>query len=137
MVTVADIMTSSPCTVEPDTPLVEVVGIMKMQQCRQLPVITEEGQLVGIVTDRDVRLALNSPLTLHERQDDITLLRTVTAEACMTPDPLTIEASATAVQAAELLYRHKFGALPVVDGSEVVGIITISDLLKYMVEGQR
>jgi len=137
MVTVADLMTANPCAVSPETPLIDVLGMMKTHQCRQLPVVLETGELVGIITDRDVRLALNSPLTLHERTDDITLLQTVTVEACMTPDPLTVEPDTPAVKAAELLYRHKFGALPVVVEDKVVGIITVTDLLRYMVESNK
>ncbi|MBZ0276120.1 MAG: CBS domain-containing protein, partial [Anaerolineae bacterium] len=83
MLTVADIMTSNPITVERNTPLGEIIGLMKAHACRQLPVL-DEGKLIGIITDRDVRLAMNSPLTLRERAQDQALLNNVTAEACMT-----------------------------------------------------
>ncbi len=128
MLTVADIMTPRPITVSPSTALREVIGLMKSHGCRQLPVMEGE-RLVGIVTDRDVRLAMNSPLTLHERIEDETLLRSVTAGDCMTPDPMTIEASASAAAAADLMKTYKFGALPVLEQGKLVGIVTVSDLL--------
>ncbi len=134
MLTVREIMTPSPVCVHPETLLKEVIGVMKQKGCRQLPVVDEAGDLVGIITDRDVRLVLNSPLTLRDRKDDIHLLNTVTALACMTPDPETVEPNTPAIRAAEILLLHKFGALPVVEDNHVVGIITVSDILKSYID---
>jgi acetoin utilization protein AcuB len=132
MLTVADIMTSNPITIRRDTPLSAVIGLMKSHHCRQLPVV-DEGRLVGIVTDRDIRLVMNSPLIMHDRSDDQTLLTFTTAEACMTADPMTVEPSTPAAQAALLLKTYKFGALPVVHEGRLVGIVTVSDILNsYM-----
>ncbi|NWG15188.1 MAG: CBS domain-containing protein [Chloroflexi bacterium] len=133
MLTVADIMTSNPITVERQTPLAEVIGLMKGRACRQIPVV-DKGRVIGIITDRDVRLAMNSPFVLHERRQDQELLHSVTAEACMTRDPMTIEASASAEQAAQLLRTYKFGGLPVVSEGRLVGIITVSDILGNYLE---
>jgi acetoin utilization protein AcuB len=128
MLTVADIMTLKPAVVRTDTALRDVIGEMKLHGCRQLPVVDGE-KLVGIITDRDVRLVMNSPLVLHERSEDLKLLKETTAEAVMTPDPMTIAASAPAKLAAALLQTYKFGGLPVVDNGRLVGIVTVSDIL--------
>lgn len=128
MITVADLMSAEPITVTTETSLETVIGLMKEHRCRQL-LVTEAGKLVGIVTDRDVRLAMNSPLVLHERADDVALLRGVTAGVCMTPNPLTVKPDDSAAHAARLIRQYKFGALPVVEGTKPVGIVTISDLL--------
>lgn len=128
MITVADLMSAEPITVTTETSLETVIGLMKEHRCRQL-LVTEAGKLVGIVTDRDVRLAMNSPLVLHERADDVALLRGVTAGVCMTPNPLTVKPDDSAAHAARLIRQYKFGALPVVEGGKPVGIVTISDLL--------
>lgn len=128
MLTVADIMTSNPITVERNTPLGEIIGLMKAHACRQLPVL-DAGKLIGIITDRDVRLAMNSPLTLRERAQDQALLNNVTAEACMTTDPMTIDSTAPATLAASLMKTYKFGALPVVDNGTLVGIVATTDIL--------
>jgi acetoin utilization protein AcuB len=128
MLTVAEIMTPNPITIRRDTPLSAVIGLMKSHRCRQLPVV-DEGRLVGIVTDRDIRLAMNSPLILHDRSDDQTLLAFTTAEACMTSDPMTVEPGTPAAQAALVLKTYKFGALPVVHEGRLVGIVTVSDIL--------
>jgi CBS domain-containing protein len=129
MLTVRDIMTVNPCTVKPDTPLQEVITTMKITGCRQLPVLDDEGHLVGIVTDRDVRLAMNSPIVLHGRWQDENLLEQVSAESCMTPNPICIEPDTPAYRAAEMLSAYKFGALPVVAAGKLFGIITVTDFL--------
>jgi len=130
MLTVNDLMTSIPNTVTPQTTLRQVIEVMKTQSCRQLPVL-QSGQLVGIITDRDVRLVMNSPLVLHGRWQDEEILDHVTAESCMTPDPMTVAPETPAYQAANMLSIYKFGALPVVDNGALVGIITVTDFLNY------
>lgn len=130
MLTVKDIMTLSPVYVSSDTTLNEIIGIMKAHGYRQLPVV-DNGKLVGIVTDRDVRLVMNSPIVLHDHQEDIKLLNTVTAESCMTPNPITVTPDTPAYRAAEMLSIYKFGALPVLENDELVGIVTVTDYLDY------
>ena len=128
MITVEDIMTRQPLTVNPETTLEEVIGLMKSRHCLHMPVVDED-KLVGIITDRDLRLAMNSPLVLHERADDLALLKVATAGVAMTPKPLTIGPNSPATLAAKLMRKHKFGALPVVDEGKLVGIVTVSDIL--------
>lgn len=130
MLTVNDLMTIIPNSVTLDTTLRQVIEVMKTQSCRQLPVL-ENGRLVGIITDRDVRLVMNSPLILHGRWQDEEILDSITAETCMTPDPMVVSPDAPAYQAAALLSSYKFGALPVVDNGTLVGIITVTDFLNY------
>jgi acetoin utilization protein AcuB len=130
MLTVNDLMTSIPSTVTLTTSLRHVVELMKTEGCRQLPVLVA-GKLVGIITDRDVRLVMNSPMVIHDRRQDLELLDTITAESCMTSNPLTVTPETPAYRAAKLLSLYKFGALPVVDGEMLVGIITVTDFLDY------
>ncbi len=129
MLTVGDLMTSNPDVVQSDTPLREVIDKMKVERCRQLPVVNESGRLQGIITDRDVRLAMNSPVVLHGRWQDEGVIETVTANSCMTPNPITVNSKTPAYRAAEMLSAYKFGALPVIDNGDLVGIITVTDFL--------
>jgi acetoin utilization protein AcuB len=131
MLTVNDLMTVIPSTVTPNTSLRNILGIMKSEGCRQLPVL-DNGKLVGIITDRDVRLIMNSPVTLHGRWQDEELLDKVTAESCMTPNPITVSPQTPLSHAAEILSIYKFGALPVVEEETLVGIISVTDFLKYV-----
>ena len=135
--TVQDLMTADPDTVGLEAPLRDVLIRMKEDGCRQLPVVDDDGHLVGIITDRDVRLSMNSPLVLRERWQDDALLESLTAESCMTADPITVSPQAPAYRAAEILSTHKFGALPVVDGGRLLGIITVTDILNCFVDVQR
>lgn len=135
MLTVNDLMTVIPNTITPDTPLRHVIALMKAQGYRQLPVL-DNGRLAGIITDRDVRLALNSPLVLHERRENEALLDKLTAESCMTPNPITVTPDTPAYRAAEMLSIYKFGALPVVDSETLVGIVTVTDFLDYFVASE-
>lgn len=138
MLTVNDIMTVNPYTLAPEMSLREIIRMMKEEGCRHLPVV-DDGKLVGIVTDRDVRLVLNSPLVLHARWPDDDLLDEVAAEGIMTTDPVTVTPDTPAAKAAEILSIYKFGALPVVEnhksGSKtLVGIVTVTDFLNHFQE---
>jgi acetoin utilization protein AcuB len=130
MLTVNDLMTAVPSSVTPATSLRTIIGIMKAGGYRQIPVL-QNGKLVGIITDRDIRLVMNSPIVLHDRSMDTDLLNQVTVESCMTPNPVTVAPNTPAYQAAEMLSMYKFGALPVVDEDTLVGIITTTDFLVY------
>jgi CBS domain-containing protein len=70
-------------------------------------------------------------MVLHDRSQDEELLANVTVESCMTPNPVTVTPETPAYRAAEMLSIYKFGALPVVDGTELVGIISTTDFLNY------
>lgn len=131
MLTVNELMTVIPLTVNPDTTLRNIIGIMKSEGCRQLPVL-DKGKLVGIISDRDVRLVMNSPLVLHGRWQDEELLDKMTAEGCMTPDPITVTPDTPAYRAAEMLQTYKFGALPVIERDTLVGIISVTDFMGYI-----
>lgn len=135
MLTVNELMTVIPNTITPDTSLRQVIALMKAQGYRQLPVL-DDGKLVGIITDRDVRLAINSPTVLHSQRENEERLDQLTAESCMTTNPITVTPDTPAFRAAEMLSIYKFGALPVVDGETLVGIITVTDFLDYFVASQ-
>jgi acetoin utilization protein AcuB len=126
-----DLMTIDPDIVSPDTPLREVVALMNKRNTRQLPVV-QSGKLVGIITDRDVRLAVNSPLVTADPLERIVLLDQFTAASCMTSHPKTVTPDTPIHKVAQILSAYKYGALPVVEGEELVGIITVTDLLNQM-----
>lgn len=135
MLKVNDLMTAIPYTVAADTSLRHVIEVMKTEGCRQLPVL-EDGILIGIVTDRDIRLVMNSPMVLHGHWQDEELLDQATAGSCMTANPMIVEPDTPAYQAARMLSLYKFGALPVVDDKVLVGIITVTDFLDNFAAGQ-
>ena len=129
----SDIMTRDPVSVSPSDTLRVVLERMRQRNCRRLPVV-EGGKLVGIVSDRDVRLALNSPFILRERREDDMLLERVVVAECMTPDPVTLPPDASVLDAARLIHERKFGGIPIVDAGKLVGIVTETDLLACFTE---
>ncbi len=135
MLIVNDLMTEVPHTITADTSLHHVVGLMKSGGYHHLPVL-EMGKLVGIITDRDVRLVMNSPMIMHERGQEAQILADVTAESCMTMDPITVTPQTAVSQAAAILRKYQFGGLPVVDEGDLVGIITVTDFLDYFIEAK-
>lgn len=131
MLTTSDLMTIDPDLVSPDTPLREVVGLMNKRGTRQLLVV-DEGKLVGIITDRDIRLAVNSPLLAEDPLERIVLLDQFTAGSCMTHNPKTVTPNTPIHKVAQILSAYKYGALPVVENDALVGIISVTDLLNQM-----
>lgn len=126
---VSDAMTASPVTISPDDTLRTAISLMHDHECRRLPVVNKNGMLVGIITDRDTRLALNSPYVLHERWQDEALLDNITVRVCMTPTPITIEPHADISEAVSLMLRHRIGGMPVMLSETLVGIITNTDIM--------
>lgn len=152
MVTVADVMTLDPVTVAPDDSLRLARDRMAEGGFRRLPVV-QSGRLVGIVSDRDLRRVTNSPFVLRERWYDDLILDQVKVWGAMTANPIIVESDAPLVVAAQLMRDHKIGGLPVVekansthssqgiydaqgaqDESSLVGIITETDLLNFLIE---
>ena len=132
---VGDIMTKEVVTITPISSIGAAIELMRQHGFRRLPVV-EEGKLVGIVTDRDLRQATNSPLVLRERWYSEFLLEAIKVRSCMTADPITVEPSTPVVDAARRLRQHKIGGLPVVatnDNHHVVGMVTVTDMLDCLI----
>ncbi len=129
--TVSEVMTPDPVTISPSDSLRMAKQLMEEGDFRRLPVV-EGGQLIGIITDRDLRLALNSPLVLRDQWYDSYLLDHATVESCMTPNPTTISPEKPITEAIRLLLGRKFSGLPVVREGGVAGIITVTDLLRFL-----
>ena len=130
---VEDIMTPNPLTVTPRNAIRSAVNLMREGGFRRLPVV-DRGRLVGIITDRDLRRAANSPVVVREQWYDNFILDHIEVGSCMTPNPLTIEPDAPIAEAARIMRNHKIGGLPVVANEQLVGIITETDLLDFLIE---
>jgi CBS domain-containing protein len=103
--------------------------IMRLGRIRHLPVLDENGQLAGIVTQRDLfRGALAKALGYGERAQR-QLLDTLVVKEVMTSDVVTTTPDAPLAEAARLLTERKIGCLPVVDTGRLVGIITEGDFV--------
>jgi acetoin utilization protein AcuB len=131
--TVSDFMTRQVVTVALDDRLRQAAERMQARGCRRLPVV-EEDRLVGIISDRDVRLALASPFVLRERWYDDKLLDETPVRACMSLQVETISPDTPLIQAAMLMRDNKIGGLPVVEKDRLTGIITETDMLNALIQ---
>lgn len=122
MLRVRDAMTREVVTLGPEASVSEAVTICQGERMRHLPIV-EDGRLVGLVSDRDLR-SVGANQSAEEVQ-----VRDVMVEELETAHPLD-----TLDHASRRLHDRKIGCLPIVDEDEVVGIITSSDMLQVLTE---
>lgn len=128
-------MTTDVVSVGPDTSLLKVGKLMKDHHIRRIPVVDENGQVVGIISDRDVRDASPSKATTLDMYEMHYLLAELKAKNIMTAKPITVKPTDTVEQAALIMLDNKVGGLPVVDDAgKLVGIISDHDVFKAMVD---
>jgi acetoin utilization protein AcuB len=117
------IMSRDVVTIKSSAGLEEALGLMKEHDIRHLPVV-QNGRLLGLVTERDVRGALFPSMLEEIRIRDL-----------MIRDPFTVRPDMPLEEAARIVYRNKIGCLPVVDDrGRVVGIVTVADMLAALIE---
>ncbi|MEZ4734427.1 MAG: CBS domain-containing protein [Caldilineaceae bacterium] len=117
-------MSSPPITVQADSSYQRALRLMDDHQLHHLPVVNATGQLVGIITERDLLLAAS-----HYGSADIEVAE-IMHKGAVTASP-----AMTIAQAAELMLQKRIGGLPVVNEQQhVVGVITETDLLRAFVE---
>jgi CBS domain-containing protein len=109
-------------TVEPGLPLKEVAERMVSRDVGAV-LVTEGGRLVGILTERDVLRAVAGGIT-----------GTTTVADWMTANPETMEPDETTRQAAVLMIHGGFRHMPIVEGEDVVGMLSIRDLMRVVLE---
>jgi CBS domain-containing protein len=126
---VCDLMTAKPITVDPEMPMLDARQRMADARIRHL-VVTEGSRVVGIVTDRDIRLNLPSPATTLSVWEINALLAKLTVGEVMSRAVIVVDSDRPAAEAARLMIDHKIGALPVVDGGRLAGIVTESDFVR-------
>jgi acetoin utilization protein AcuB len=125
---VRDLMTPYPITVPPSTSVVDARHMMEERRIRHL-LVTEEHRLLGIVTDRDIRLNMPSPATALSIWELNYLLNKLTVGQVMKRSVIVVDPDREAADAAILMVAEKIGALPVIYGGELVGIVTETDFL--------
>ncbi|HEX6172921.1 MAG TPA: CBS domain-containing protein [Candidatus Binatia bacterium] len=125
---VFDVMSKDPLTVSPSDTVGQAEELMYENHYRQLPVV-ENKQLIGIVTDRDIRSFL-AHSSLLEPEKRGRALRTKVTDI-MTTKPLTVSPEEDLREAVELLIEEKIGGIPVIDEAQgLVGIVTYVDVLR-------
>jgi acetoin utilization protein AcuB len=124
-------------TVKPRDSALHARKVMGEHRINQLPVVVD-GRLVGIVTDRDLRdvfpSAAEAAVASRRRRPAAGDPATIPVEDAMASAVVTLAPGAFVEDAARLMRRHRIGAIPIVDGERLVGILTRSDVLEAFVE---
>jgi len=128
---VADWMTEAVLALETFDSIAVARRLMAKHRVNQLPVLDND-RLVGIVTDRDIRDAYPTSLMINRAEEIDRFADKITVEEVMTHDVFVVRPDTALVTAVGLLRRHRIGAMPVIKDQKLVGIITRSDILDFV-----
>lgn len=120
-------------TIGPEMSIHDALSLFKKEHIRRAPVI-KDGELLGIVSDKDLLNASPSPVTSLSVWEIQYLLSKLTVKEVMTPKVITVTEDTPTEEAARIMADNKIGGLPVVREMRVVGIITETDLFKLFIE---
>ncbi|MBW1738005.1 MAG: CBS domain-containing protein [Deltaproteobacteria bacterium] len=126
-------MSKTVITVDVNDSMHDAMKLLKEHNIRMLPVL-EEDELVGIITDRDIKRASASDATTLEIHELTYLMIRIKVIDVMNKDPITVRFDHTVEETAEVLLKNKISGAPVVgDKGNVVGIITQTDLFRALI----
>ena len=109
-------------TAKYNTPLTDLIKLLRKHEIRHLPIVNDGDALIGIVSNRDMLVATNTPANIDGNR---------WASHIMTPDPIVTNAGQAASIAAKMLLTHHIGCLPVMEKSRIIGIVTESDFVRF------
>ncbi|HVS14111.1 MAG TPA: CBS domain-containing protein [Thermoanaerobaculia bacterium] len=133
--TVADLMTERVYSLTPEDSLRSLQELMWEHDIRHVPIVDRAGDLLGVVSQRDLARATDGTATLplSSRND---LLRSTRVGSVMVEEVATAEPTDDIRIAAQTMFDNKYGCLPVVAGRRLVGILTESDFVRLLAEGE-
>ncbi|QGG49100.1 CBS domain-containing protein [Heliorestis convoluta] len=117
-------MISPAITTTMTTPISEALRVMTERIIRRLPVVDDQGRLVGIVTHHDIDRAMRAP----------GVIAYTPVEWVMTRNPVSVDRSKRLADAVVMMKKYKVSCLPVLEGEEVVGILSVSDIMNLCYE---
>jgi CBS domain-containing membrane protein len=132
--TVSDLMTGNVHRLGADASALEAYDLMTEKHFRHLPIVDDDDNLVGLVTERDLlrhALAQMTDLPLSEQRR---YLERYNVGELMTAEPESVSPDDDLESAGRTLLEQKFGCLPVCEGTTLVGILTEADFVKYVID---
>ncbi len=129
---VGRIMHTDLVTITPDTTLVQARDIINEKQIKHLLVVDKKEELIGIISDRDLKQSWASPATSLSAHELNYLLVKLTVEMIMVKKIITIPPGTTIERAAQIMQENRISALPVVEDKKLVGIITTTDVMEVL-----
>ena len=131
---ISKIMSTNLVTVHHGDPVSKVRQLATQHGVHHIPVVSGD-QLVGIISWSDMlRVSFGDTFNADQRTVDATLDHTFTIEQLMHKNPVTLADNASVRDAAEILAKGEFHSIPGVHGTKLVGLVTSTDLIKYMLE---
>lgn len=133
-----DLMTERPVTVSDSATLGDAIQVVQTLQVRHVPVVDDAGDLVGMLSDRDLR-ALSIPRNVDEEWlDDLRAALATPVTRVMATDLVVVQEETETAEIIELMLEHRIGAIPVqnADGG-LVGIVSYTDVLRELYELER
>ena len=131
---VGTVMRTELVSVPPSTTLHAAQDMLDKKQINHLLVVDADGELLGIVSDRDLKKSWASSATTLSKNELMYLLDQVTVASIMAKNTMTIAPGTTIERAALLMNQNRINALPVLEGDDLVGIITSSDVITILLE---
>ncbi|MBI3246555.1 MAG: CBS domain-containing protein [Deltaproteobacteria bacterium] len=130
---VSEVMVNSPVTVGSGDSLQHALSLLEKHSIHELPVV-EHGRLVGIVTAGDLKFFTPAYQLFRDQEELRQALRELTVAEAMTVEPVSISPHATLLEAIESMHRQSLGALLVADGERLLGLLSVSDVLRLVIE---
>ncbi|MDR1877822.1 MAG: CBS domain-containing protein [Flavobacteriaceae bacterium] len=130
---VSTIMTKSPVTVNLSDGLAKVNSLFKKLNIRHIPVVSGK-KLIGIISQTDIMRLSFGDIYSGQEEADNSLFDMLSIEQVMVASPKTVKPDDTIRDVAEIFASSTFRALPVVEDNDVVGIVTTTDVIKYLLE---
>lgn len=128
---VSEIMMGSPVTLKPDDTLQLASELISLGRLRHIPIVAE-GKLLGIVSDRDLMGRAADLIFNLKSQSRSALLKTIPIKEVMQRRVITVEPDTPIREAAHLMGEKKIGCLPVLSEGSLVGLVTTTDILRYV-----
>ena len=130
---VREIMMGSPVTLKPDDTLDLASDIISLGRIRHIPVV-DDGRLVGLLSERDLMGAAASKVFGLKQKSKSVLLKSVLIKDVMKKRVVTVKPETPIKETARLMAEKKIGCVPVVSDGTLVGLVTTTDILKYVEE---
>lgn len=127
---VEEMMKTNVMTLQPTHTIQDAITLFREQKIRHLPITDTSGQVLGVVTDRDLKEATPSSLLDRQFQD----VQSVSLQDIMTKNPIIGHPLDFVEEIATIFYDHQIGCLPIVSNGKLVGIVTETDLLYKYIE---
>lgn len=129
---IIDIMSDKLVRVSSQTTVADAINLIQENNIRHLIVTRGDGSLLGILSDRDLRLATQSPYAVYDVEKADSFAESLLVEQVMSPTPYCVSPHFSVTEVASMMVEHQINAVPVLQDGTITGIVTSTDLLKVL-----